>query len=235
MIEALGSGIWTASAPLKLAGAAFGTRMTIVRVGRGTQTEQTRGSEGLVLIAPIPIDDAMAAEIAKLGTVRAVIAPNAFHHFYLRAALERYPDAACYLAEGVEQKLGQRPAGARDLAPEPDPIWAGDLDQVVLEGAPLTNEVIFYHGESRTLILTDLCFNFDPAPSGWTGLFLRLAGAHGRLAVSRLMRLGIKDRAGVRATLARVLEWDFDRIVVTHGHNIKQGAKPLFVEATRDV
>lgn len=225
LLDEMGPGIWTVSAPLRLAGAEFGTRMTVVRIGE----------RSLALIAPIEIDAALAAELAEQGEVRALIAPNAFHHLYFRAAAKRYPKAACFLAEGVEKKLGIRPVGATDLSGAPDPLWKSELEQVVLEGAPRTNEVIFFHRASRTLILTDLCFNFDPAPRGWTGLFLRLAGAHGRLAVSRLMRSGLKDRNRVRASIARVLEWDFENIVVTHGNNLMGGGRERFRKATSDV
>lgn len=225
MIEELVPGIWTVATPLKLAGVDFGTRMTIVRAG----------GDGLVLISPCPIDDALAAEIAVLGTVRAVIAPNAFHYLYFVGAAERYPDAARFLAEGVAKKLGSTPTAAVTLSAEADPIWKADLEQCMIEGAPMSNEVIFYHGASRTLILTDLCFNFDPAPSGWPGIFLRLVGAHGRLAVSRLMRFVLKDREKIRPIIKRILEWDFERIIVTHGAIVERDGQRLFREATADL
>jgi hypothetical protein len=225
MLEEWVPGIWTVSAPLKLAGVDFGTRMTIVRVG----------GDGLVLISPCPIDDALAAEIDALGTVRAVIAPNAFHYLYFVDAAERYPDATRFLAEGVAGKLGSTPAHSIILSSEADSLWSADLEQCMIEGAPMTNEILFYHPASRTLILTDLCFNFDPAPSGWSGIFLRLMGVHGRLAVSRLMRFALRDREKVRPVLERILEWDFDRIIVTHGANVERGGHRLFREATSDL
>ena len=225
MIEELVPGIWTVATPLKLAGVDFGTRMTIVRVG----------GDGLVLISPCPIDDALATEIDVLGTVRAVIAPNAFHYLYFVDAAERYPDAARFLAQGVAKKLGSTPTAAVTLSAEADPIWKADLEQCMIEGAPMSNEVIFYHGASRTLILTDLCFNFDPAPSGWPGIFLRLMGAHGRLAVSRLMRFVLKDRENVRPIIKRILEWDFERIIVTHGAIVEHDGQRLFREATANL
>ena len=85
MLEELAPGIWTVSAPLKLAGADLGTRMTVVRLSSG----------GLALFAPVPIDDALAAQLAKCGPVEALIAPNAFHHFYFLAAVKRYDDQRC--------------------------------------------------------------------------------------------------------------------------------------------
>ena len=224
-LEAFAPGIWTVSMPLKLAGTEFGTLMTVVRVG----------DRGLVLIAPCPIDDALDEEIRALGRVEAVIAPNCFHYFFFLDAMKRFPEAVPFLAEGVKQKLDPAPAGARGLGEEPDAIWKADLEQCRIAGAPKVNEVVFFHPASRTLVLTDLCFNFNPAPRGWTGLFLRLAGAHGKLAVSRLMRSMLGDRTKVRAALDRISSWDFERIIVTHGANVEADAKRLFRAATADL
>jgi hypothetical protein len=222
MVEELVPGIWTAVAPFKLAGVEFGTRMTIVQIG----------DDGLALISPCPIDEVLAAELRTLGTVRALIAPNAFHYLYLMDAAERYPDAALFVAEGVAKKLANLPPDAITLSAESDPLWKAELEQCRLEGAPMTNEVIFFHRPSQTLILTDLCFNFDPPPQGWAGIFLRLMGVHGRLAVSRLMRFALKDRAKVRPVIQRILDWDFERIIVTHGAIVTRDAHRLFREAT---
>mgnify|MGYP000406607533 CR=1 FL=1 len=76
MLEELACGIWTVDAPLTLGGAKLGTRMTVVRLSDG----------GLALIAPIEIDDALSVDLAELGPVNVIIAPNAFHHFSARTA-----------------------------------------------------------------------------------------------------------------------------------------------------
>ncbi len=222
-LEPAGEGLWTASAPLKLAGAEIGTRMTIVALD----------DAGLALISPIPIDDALAAQIDALGTVRAVIAPNQMHHFYLLDALKRYPEARCFMADGVEKKIGTRPAGAADLGDEPDPLWKGVLEQIFVGGIPILNEFVFYHARSKSVILTDLCFHYDPPPGGWSGIFLWLDGAYGKLAMSRLIGWVTKDRPAAREAIAKIMAWDFDAIVVTHGFNIPSGGKARFDEATR--
>jgi Domain of unknown function (DUF4336) len=224
-LEEFAPGVFTVTTPLRLGGAAFGTRMTVIRLGTG----------GLLLIAPCAIDAAFEAEIRELGEVTAVIAPNCFHHLYFLDALERFPAATAFLAEGVDEKLGELPANAKTLVDEPDPIWSADLEQCRIPGSPKVNEVVFYHGASRTLIVTDLFFNFDPAPKGWTGFMLRIFGAHGKLSVSRLMRTMLKDRPAIRAAIERMLAWDFDRMIVTHGQNLKTGAKQRFREATLDL
>ncbi|HEX6240133.1 MAG TPA: hypothetical protein VFZ61_04545, partial [Polyangiales bacterium] len=45
----------------------------------------------LALVSPIPIDDALAAQLDRLGPVSLLIAPNLLHHLYLGAASQRYP------------------------------------------------------------------------------------------------------------------------------------------------
>lgn len=224
-LEELVPGIWTVAAPLKLAGVDFGTRMTVVRIA----------DDGLILISPCAIDDALATEIDAQGSVRALVAPNAFHHLYFSDATRRYPDAEGHLAEGVAKKLGSAFSGAATLSAEAPPLWKAELEQCRIEGAPAANEVIFFHGASRTLILTDLCFNFNPGPSGLSGVVVRLMGAHGRLAVSRLMRFFLKDREKVRLTIKRILEWDFERIIVTHGAIVERDGQRLLREATADL
>ena len=243
MLEEFAPGIWTLSAPLKLMGAEFGTRMTLVRVGgvggiaggEGDAGDTCDTGDGVILIAPCPIDDALEAEIRALGQIRALIAPNCFHHLSFLDATRRFPEAAAFLAEGVAKKLSQTLSAGTILGDEPDPIWKGDLEQCLIGGAPKVNEVAFFHAGSRTLILTDFCFNFNPAPKGRTGIFLRIGGVKGKLAVSRLMRSMLKDRRALRASLEKMLIWDFDRIVVSHGQNVQSGAKSLFRAATADL
>jgi hypothetical protein len=211
---------------MRLLGADIGARTVIVALRAG----------GLALISPGPIDDALARQLADLGGVRALIAPNAFHHFHLLAAAQRHPEAICFLARGVEAKLRGRPEGeVRTLGGEPDSLWASDLESCTVEGAPRVNETVFFHPPSKTLIVTDLCFHFDPPPGGWTGILLRLGGAYGRLGVSRLMRTLLRDRAAVRASIDRLLEWDFEQLVVTHGSILREDARRRFREATADL
>ena len=56
--------------------------------------------------------------------------------------------------------------------------WAADIRQVVVPGGLSFREVAFFHGTSRTLILTDLVLNLEPGklPPLMRPL-LRIAGA----------------------------------------------------------
>ena len=59
------------------------------------------------------------------------------------------------------------------------PGWAGQLEQCLVRGFPLINEVVFYHPRSRTLLACDLAFHPSPEQPWSTRLLLRLAGVRG--------------------------------------------------------
>jgi hypothetical protein len=105
------------------------------------------------------------------------------------------------------------------------------IDQHLVRGMPRLNEVVFLHRPSRSLIIADLAFNFGPDAHWAVKLLFRLGGTWGRFTPSRLERCLMKDRAAVRASIQRILEWDFDRIIVGHGPNIETGGKAALREA----
>ena len=50
-------------------------------------------SGGLAIVSPQATSDEVADAIQELGPVEHVIAPNTFHHLFLEAAKERWPEA----------------------------------------------------------------------------------------------------------------------------------------------
>jgi hypothetical protein len=143
---------------------------------------------------------------------------------YAGAWLEARPDAQLFLAPGLESKRPDLPL-AGVLSDEPEPIWSGVLEQVVVRGLPITNEVVFFHAASRTLIATDLAFNIGPEHPALTRWAFRLSGAYRRLAPTNFERLLIRDRASFRASLERILEWPFERVIVAHGSVLETGGR----------
>jgi glyoxylase-like metal-dependent hydrolase (beta-lactamase superfamily II) len=206
-LTAVGPDLWTHVHRHRLpGGGSLQGRMNVVRLG----------GAGTLVHSPTPVDDALAAEIAALGPVAYVVAPNRFHHLNVIPFLARFPGAKVYGAPGLARKRPDLPlAGTLDdgaAAP-----WAGLLDQITLAGAPKLGEVVFFHRASRSLLVTDLLFNVT-APDGWMpALFLRLMGTYKRLGSTRLVRWQIKDRRASKASVARMLAWDFDRVLPAHG------------------
>lgn len=206
MLRALDQGIWVAEQPLRFLGVEVGARMTVIRLADGR----------LLVHSPIRMAPERLAAVQALGEVAALIAPNRFHHLFAADWLAACPGARLYLAPGLDAK---RPdlAGTSLLSDDPEPLWRGALEQVVVRGVPMMNEVVFFHPASRTLIATDLAFHFGPEAPAPTRLFIRLTGRHGELAPTVVERLLTRDRAAFRASLERILAWPFERVIVAHG------------------
>lgn len=221
MLQQLAPDLWIADHQLKIMGAEFGARMSVIRLGSG----------GLFVHSPVALTPELHAAIHKLGPVEAVIAPNAMHHMYLPAFTESFPTALVYVADGVTAKHPDLQVSGL-LGEEPEPLWAFELDQHRIAGQPRINEVAFLHKPSRTLLLADWLFNFNRSDTWWTRTFLRLAGAYHGPSQSRLLRLSIADRAAARASRDRLLAWDFDRIIVAHGDIIPCDGKAVVRKAT---
>jgi hypothetical protein len=214
MLRELASDLWVTERPLRFAGLEIGTRMTVIGLpGRS-----------LFLHSPVSLDPELRKELESRGSVRYVVAPNRFHHLSVGDYAQAFPDVRIFAAPGLEQK---RPdlcfdAVLGDEAPE---AWRGEIEQRVFRGLPMTNEVVFFHRRSRTLVLTDLAFNFGEESPGLTRFAMRLAGGYGRFGPTLLERLLIRDRVAARSSLDRILEWDFDRVVVTHGSVLESGGR----------
>jgi hypothetical protein len=152
------------------------------------------------------------------------------HHLYLGDYARAYPEARLCAAPGLPEKR-------RDLAFHHvfdgswTPPWQDELPGLPFEGAPRLNERVFLHRASRTLLLTDLAFNLEAGAPDRARVFHWLVGARGRFGPHRLVRSMIRDRAAARRSLERILAWDFDRVVVTHGSVLATGGRERLREA----
>jgi len=213
--------LWTSWRPQRFYGIEMGTRMTLCRL-----------SDGSVWVhSPIDPDAPLLRSIGAIGEVRHVVAPSRLHHLYVAAFAEHFPQASLH---GSPDLPAKRPDLRWDavLGDVPDPAWARDLDQTVVRGNRYLDEVVFYHHRSRTLILTDLC---EEGSESWpllSRLAARAAGIYQRHGPPLEMKLLFRsDRTATRRTVERILSWDFDRMILSHGSLIQRGAKEVFREA----
>lgn len=218
VIDERADGVWTIDHPFQLSGAQFGTRTTLIRLSTGPATA------GLWMHSPGPLPGDLAHEIARLGPVEAIVAPNKVHYLFVEENAVAFPNAELHLAPGLAEKRPKLPPG-ETLGDEPSPRWAGDVDQVWVRGSSFLEEIVFFHAATRTLVLTDLAFNFSYVDHWWTRQMLRITGAHGRFTPSRLARATMRDKPAIRRGIDRILEWDFDRVIVAHGAVVESGGK----------
>jgi len=220
VLTQLAPDLWVATRPLRLVVGDIGTRMTVVRLTDG----------GLFLHSPVQPDPETRQALNAIGSVRCVVAPSKVHHFFAGHWLAAYPGARLFGAPGLPEKR-------KDLAfhavldDHPPPDWQGTLEQHLFRGAPALNEVVFFHPRSRTLMLTDLAFNMVRPPRGRARLFCWLVGAGRRFGPHLFPRLAMRDRGAARESLRRILDWDFDRVTVTHGEVLETGGRQRMAEA----
>ena len=175
------------------------------------------------------MNEAARAALTALGPVRYLVAPNTMHHLHLGAAMAASPEAEVWAAPGFAKK---HPELSLPNTLGADGPWSAEIDQIFLAGtAPKLAETLFLHRESRTLLLTDLAFQFLEADNWFTRGYLRLVGAYGKLGITPVTRSFLGDKAALKAELARVDEWDFDRIIVCHGSVLETGGKAALKEA----
>jgi hypothetical protein len=204
--------LWCADEPFVTKGLHLGARMTVVRLQNGE----------LILISPLHFSSEAQQKLAQLGEVKYLISPNKFHFLDLVEYSKAYPQALVYFPPGLKIKDLEPHAFLSD---EPENAWRNEMDQTIFRGNSLFQEVVFFHRASRTLILTDLCFNLQRRD------FLgKLLGFH-RFGPSLLERVTTRRRTLARASLRHILQWDFDRIVVAHGEIVERGGRQMLERA----
>ena len=186
---------------------------TIVRLADG----------GLWIHSPTPLSPELATTVEALGPVRDLVAPNRFHHLSAGAWAQRFPGARLWAAPGLPEKRRDL-SFAGVLGDGATAPWANEIASLPLAGAPAMNEVVFFHSASRTLVCTDLLFNVRKPASAMTSFILTLVGTKGRFAMSRLWWWYARDRAALKASIEKMLEWDFARVIPSHGEIYESGS-----------
>jgi len=190
--------------------------MTVIRLAGG----------GLLLHSPIRPSAELVEEVRGLGRVVAIVAPNRLHHLFVGAWLALHPEADLFVAPGLETKRSDLCIRGV-LAEQPESLWKGSLEQTLVRGMPWVNEVVFFHPSTRTLVASDLAFHIGPQHPPATRLLAWVSSAYGRLAPTITERLLIRDRDAMRASLDRILQWPFDRVIIAHGSVVETGGHRL--------
>ena len=214
MLTQLAPGLWECNAPMKFFGMALGHRMTVAKLSDGS----------LWVHSPVAYSESLAAELATLGPIAHLVAPNYMHDTYLDGWLPRYPGVRFHAPRSFHKVFPAFRITDRldEIAPA---TWSDVFAQHVVGGIPRLHEVVFWHRPSRSLIIADLAFNLGGEMPLLSKVLLKINGCYGCFGPDRVIKIITQDRAALRASINHVLAWDFDRIVVSHGANIETGGK----------
>jgi hypothetical protein len=89
----------------------------------------------------------------------------------------------------------------------------------------MLDKTVLLHVASRTLLTADLSENFHACDHLPTRLYLKAGGIWQKPGWNRFLRLVYRDKRAARRSIDRLLEQDFDRIVLAHGDVIDSGGK----------
>ncbi len=221
--EQFADDLWVVEGPnVRDMGLMFTTRMTVAKL-----------SDGSVWInSPVSVSFGMLKRIAELGPVRYLLAATPRHVWRLTAWHTLFPDAQLWASRATPftLKKGTLPF-AGILGDEPPQGWKIDFDQLAFKGNPLIEEVVFFHRQSRTVILDDL-IQIHPIVKGkpFRNALFKLGGVVSpQGGVGLDIRLSFIHRDLARQSLEKLLSWDFDKLIIAHGVCIGTNAK-AFVE-----
>jgi len=214
--------VWAAERPFLWNSIDVGGKMGVVRLSDGS----------LWVHSPVDLDSPTRAAVDALGPVRHIVSPN-FEHVKWAAQWKRaYPSATLWGCPGMREKKPDIPwddeVGRDDADP---PEWLDefklawfDSERNPFVGGAFFNEVVFAHGPSRTLFVTDLFWNY---PGGGDVPLGTRAWKFGMDVVYLpfYKRAMVDDANKYEATVERVCAWDFEAMLPCHGSFVPSGAK----------
>ena len=212
--------------PVRDMGVMFTTRMVVAKLSDGS----------LWVNSPVSVSSDMLKRITDLGPVRYLVTATPRHVWRLAAWHTLFPDAQLWAPRPTPFTLMKGPLPFTGiLGDEPPQAWSDDFDQLAFKGNPLIEEVLFFHKQSRTVILDDLV-QIHPLVKGkpFRNALLKLGGVaspHGGVPLD--IRLSFTHRNLARRSLEKMLSWDFDKLVIAHGPCIEKDAKPFVERAFR--
>lgn len=210
MLEKLDNNIWIFNGPtVQFYGFPFPTRMTVIRLS----------NQKLWIHSPEKMNPQLKEEVDKLGEVAYLISPNKLHHLFVEEWIAAYPRAKNYAPKDLIKKRNDI-SFDKELSDQAEDDWKLDINQVRFKGSLVMEEVVFYHKESKTLILTDLIENFKP--ESLKGFQYRLAKFAGIIAPNGKAPIDFRatfilGKKQAQESLNVMKSWDIENVILSHG------------------
>lgn len=215
-LREIAEGFAVAERPLTFMGMELGARMCAFRFE----------DKSVLLHAPVRKEPALAKEVKEFGEVRWAVAPNAFHHLFVSEWASA--DVELWGGEKVQEK--RKDVAFTHTLGTSAPTWPDELEAFALTSIPFSGESVWHHKPSKTLVVTDLVFHLTKEFPAMTRALLWASGGYPSVKCTHLERVMMDKRKG-REDLERILDWDFDRMVMAHGEIVEKGGKEALAKA----
>ncbi|MEP6956256.1 MAG: hypothetical protein ABI883_05475 [Chthoniobacterales bacterium] len=211
-MEELAPNVWLLRYPLRFLGIPAGRNVTVLRLASGA----------LVIHSTAPFSTEDVRRIRALGEPKWLLDVTRFHDSYASAGRAAFPDVTYLAPEVFPERERFRIVPFASAPPE----WGDELELCQIDGMPKVQEHALFHAPSRTLLVGDLFFNFGETSSWWARVVIRyLMRLPELVGMSLAFRLMIRDRQAFLRSVAEIMRWDFDRVIVGHGQVIESGGK----------
>jgi hypothetical protein len=200
------------SFPLRFFGIEFSRNVTLLRLRDGR----------VVIHSTAPFREKDVAAIRAFGEPAWLVDATLLHDTFAKEGRAAWPRLPYLAPSGFKEASGV----ATQTFDPPPADWTGEIEALEIEGIK-KNEHVFFHRRSRTLIVADLFFSFPAGTRGWARFFARrIMGLPPNLfGVSRFFQFLIADKRAFERSIGRMLEWDFERVLVAHREPLETGAK----------
>ncbi len=207
--------------PWRVAGIDFRRNVSLLRLRDGR----------LIIHSTAPFDPEDLATIRDFGEPAWLVEATWMHDTFAREGRAPFPDLPYLAPKGFSETSG---IATTSLLSPPDE-WIGEVETMEIAGLRWNHEHVFFHRGARVLVLADALTHFPPETRGWPRFFVHHLMRLPRLVgTSIFFRMIIRDRTAFARSMRKLLEWDFEQIVVGHGEPIQKGAKTIFAQALRD-
>lgn len=209
-------------------------------------------SGNLAVFSPVALTPEVKTTLTAIGgEVKYLAAPDLEHHIFLTEWHKEFPSAHVIAPEGLGEKRAKQNnpyvpfstifSAKTKATTTVSEEFDRDFEYEFVD-AHLNRELVFFYKPDRTLIEADLFFNLpateqysktgEPANKDFITKFFGTAWSTEGTAIwqKRLLwyAMSAKDRTGFNASIKKINEWDFDKVVPCHGETIETGGKGVF-------
>lgn len=221
MLKTIDTDIWAIESEVKLPlGIRMPVRSTILRLSDGS----------LMVISPVKTTDDAIDEVRKLGPVRYIVAPNCMHHLFIKKFATHFPTAEIWGPHCLQDKRNDIHFKGTLSDKETMP-WESDVDMIMVKAkAPMVEEAIFFHRKAKTVVITDLLFNFQKFDRWGDMVLAKLNGGYKKLTMTRVGKTVFTDKRSLHTAASHILSWNPKNLVVGHGDVILNTAATALKE-----
>lgn len=192
--------------------------------------------------SPVALDSPLQAALRGMGEVRHIVTPNTEHQKYAADWIRAFPEATSYACPGLRERkpeVGWDETIGASVTTGDHPVWSDvcppawndefhvcwmDAERGPFMDRPFFSEVVFCHRPSRTLIVSDLWWNY-PGDSEATPRGTRLWKAAMDKIYAPFYNTFMQQHPTFHSRLQLILSWDWDAIMPCHGFPVTEDAK----------